>query len=347
MIPMNKQQAAAVTPDAVQHAKETIWSLWTRGNDQPARLIDELASLYADDISWHGPHPINSLDTCTAVIDAFWHPLLKSFPDLHRRAYVFLGGVYDGETEKGEHWVCGHGEMIATFAQDFLGIPASGQTVRIRFGEFNRFKDGKIVEVYTLFDFVSLMSQVGIEVLPKPYGRQIWTPGPVLGNGLMLQPQLASESEISINLLEDMLFRGMKYQSEKATGRTMNGYWTDDMRWYGPHGLGAAFGLEEFYANAQGPIVAGYPDRIGAFHKARFGEGRAICMGGLATLQGTHTGRIFGMEPTGKRVHWKIMDFYIRREDKLHENWVIVDIPYACMQSGVDLFERMRSLASS
>jgi predicted ester cyclase len=324
-----------------QMNKKLVWRYWQSLNANPSDFAEILDASFAKDAFWNGPHPFNLVEGRESIAQTVWGALIGAFPDLHRRPYMFLGGKYLGETGEEEYWVSGHGDFIGTFANDFLNIPANGQSIRMRFGEFCRVKEGRIVEVYTLFDIVSLMSQAGFEVLPPGPGASLWVPGPRKGRALLHDKQPVDESETSREILENMLFKGMKYNKENAENPTMDGYWTHDMVWHGPHGIGSAFGLDEFYERAQKPIVRGYPDRIGAFHKARFGEGHCICMGGLRTLQGTHKGEIFGIPPTGRRVHWKIMDFYTRRERKLFENWVMIDVPYACIQSDVDLFARV------
>ena len=121
----------------------------------------------------------------------------------------------------------------------------------------------------------------------------------------------------------------------------MEGYWVDDMVWYGPKGVGSAHGLADFKTNIQGPILAAHPDRIGGFHLARVAEGECAAMCGLETLQGTHTGHFLGIPETGRRVKWRILDFYTLKDGLLFENWNIIDIVDVCSQLGVDLFERL------
>ncbi|NIB40644.1 ester cyclase [Pseudomaricurvus alkylphenolicus] len=336
-----------MTHPIVQQSKTTVWNFWQRCNQAPGRIGDLLDEFMDEDILWQGPHPFNNIQGRDALYRELWQPLLRSFPDLHKRTYLFLGGQVGPEVHKLEDtqdWVAGMGDYIGTFAEDFLGIPATGQTVHFRFGEFSRLVDGKIVEIYTLFDIISLMKQAGVDVVPPSPGREIWVPGPMAGNGVLLEPQDEQESQKSFQVLYNMLFKGMQYDKTDREKPGMEGHWTEDMVWYGPSGIGSAFGMEEFYRNAQGPIVAGHPDRIGGFHKARFGEGHCAAMGGLRALQGTHTGEFMGIAPTGNRVEWRIMDFYTRRDDLLHEDWVLVDLLYACLQIGVDLLERVKGL---
>jgi predicted ester cyclase len=45
--------------------------------------------------------------------------------------------------------------------QEFMGIPASGQTIRVEGMNFYRLKDGRVTDIWTQFDGVTLMQQLG------------------------------------------------------------------------------------------------------------------------------------------------------------------------------------------
>jgi steroid delta-isomerase-like uncharacterized protein len=45
--------------------------------------------------------------------------------------------------------------------QAFMGIPARGQTIRIEGMNFYRLKDGRVTDIWTQFDGVGLMQQIG------------------------------------------------------------------------------------------------------------------------------------------------------------------------------------------
>jgi steroid delta-isomerase-like uncharacterized protein len=45
--------------------------------------------------------------------------------------------------------------------QDFMGIPASGQAIRVEGMNFYRLRDGRVTDVWTQFDAVALMQQLG------------------------------------------------------------------------------------------------------------------------------------------------------------------------------------------
>ena len=53
--------------------------------------------------------------------------------------------------------------MIVTgsLQQELMGIPASGQAVSVEGMNFYRLKDGRVTEIWTQFDGVALMQQLG------------------------------------------------------------------------------------------------------------------------------------------------------------------------------------------
>ena len=135
-----------------------------------------------------------------------------------------------------------------------------------------------------------------------------------------------------------MIFGGLnKYDGKSQESQGLERFWHADLVWHGPVGIGSAYGLDEFKQNAQGPIVGAFPDRRGVGHQARIAEGKFAASTGWPSLAGTHVNKFMDWEPTGERIGWNIMDFWKRMGDKLHENWVMIDLIGAALESEVDL----------
>ena len=328
-----------------QRNKQTVWAYWQAVN---GRDIDGAARLLHPEVAWHGFQPLRRLAGSAAVVSNFWQPLYRAIPDLIRRPYFFIGGHYDDEKFGQGDWTVGTGDFIGTFAMDWrIGdclIPASKTTVRFRFGEFCRVTDGKIDEIRIIIDLPDLLRQTGVSLLPPSYGRDMWIPGPLAGDGVCLDEQDSAESQQTFDLVTAMIFGGInKYDGEDQASQGLERFWHDDMVWHGPVGIGTALGMREFKRNAQGPIVAAFPDRYGPGHRARVAEGRFAASTGWPSLVGTHVNPYMGWPPTGERIGWNIMDFWKRRGQKLAENWVMIDLIGAGLASGVDLLEPLRS----
>lgn len=321
-----------------QH-KALVWETW-QGMNHGGRAEVVCQALHAD-VVWHGFQPLRHLRGSAQVWAAFWRPLLHAMPDLVRRPYVFLSGWYEGGD-----WVCGTGDFVGTFARDWplerFTLPASGTTVHFRFGEFCQVRDGRITEIRIIVDLPDLLRQAGIDLLPPNYGRDLWIPGPLAGDGLLLEEQDPAESKKTLGLVEEMIFGGLnKYDQKSQDSQGLERFWHPHMVWHGPAGIGSAYGLDEFKKNAQGPIVRAFPDRKGIGHQARLAEGAFAASTGWPSLVGTHQKDYMGWPPTGERIGWNIMDFWKRDGDLLLENWVMIDLIGAALESGVDLLARL------
>jgi len=106
---------------------------------------------------------------------------------------------------------------------------------------------------------------------------------------------------------------------------------------------GSAFGLDEFYAHAQGPSVRSFPGRRGSWPKEAFiAEGPVAGFAGWPSFIGNFTGAPFrGIAPTGGPISKNVMDFYTARGSRLSENWVLIDLIRFAADCGVDLLADM------
>ena len=75
-----------------------------------------------------------------------------------------------GKGAKDAYWVCGTGYMTGKPAGGFMGIPATGRPLRIRWGEFIRFQDDEMIEAQVIIDFIDWFDQVG---LASEFGEEL------------------------------------------------------------------------------------------------------------------------------------------------------------------------------
>jgi hypothetical protein len=101
------------------------------------------------------------------------------------------------------------------------------------------------------------MRQAGLDLLPPNYGRDLWIPGPLAGDGILLEAQAPGESEKSLRLVEAMIFGGLnKYNGKNLDSQGLERFCHPHMVWHGPVGIGSVYGLDEFKQNAQGPRLS-------------------------------------------------------------------------------------------
>ena len=159
-------------------------------------------------------------------------------------------------------WVGGTGMLNATFTADYLSIPATGKNVSIRWGEFCRVEDGKIVESFFLLDLIDLMQQAGINVLPPSRGKDGVYPPPVKADGLLFAEQDDAESDYALQHIRRFIFDGLNnYDQSDLKSMGIADFFHPDVQWYGPGGIGACDGLKEFEDFHQKHWLHAYPDR--------------------------------------------------------------------------------------
>ncbi len=319
----------------------------------PDSVSEALSQIYANDSEWRGSHPLNEMEGIDAVAANVWQPLLRAFPDLERRDDLFVAGLYEDR-----HYVAACGHYLGTFKQDWLGIPATGQPVFIRYGEVHEVRDGKIVQSTCLWDVLDVMRQAGYWPLPPSWGMEGRWPGPITADGLLLTDQDNDEGQAAIRQTLAMHKSLADYNDHDMAGRDgllampQRDHWHEKMMWYGPSGIGTNRGLAGFVDFHQLPFRLTFPNRQGGAqiedratggHYVRIGDGHYSVTGGWPSVVANHLGGgLLGSGPTGNQITMRVMDFYNHHEGRIRENWVPIDIIHVLLQMDVDVMARMR-----
>lgn len=324
---------------------------------KPAELSSRINAIYSPNALWRGSHPLNDLSGVDAIVESAWLPLLTAFPDLERRDLIFVSGNYESRT-----YVATVGHFCGTFQKDWLKIPATGKPLSIRYGEVHQIEDGKIVKSHCLWDILDVMRQAGVWPIRPSTGTEGRWAGPLTGDGLRF-------SESDKQLSQDSLAQTLAMQRALGDNNgpehfTRDGlihmdqknYWHPKMMWFGPSGIGTTRGLEGFVDDHQLPFRLAFPNRkggpnldsltelkeqLGAGHYIRIGDGNYSVTGGWPSVVSPHDGPFLGIEPTGKMLQMRVMDFYNHHEGLIRENWVPIDIIHLLLQMGVDVFDEI------
>jgi predicted ester cyclase len=328
--------------DALLAAKAAVWSFIQQA---PGEGVDAVCrQALSADVLWVASHPVNELVGVDAVASTFYAPLLAALPDIERRTDLFFGGHWDGHVCGGEGvWVTCTGHYVGTFNAPLFGIPAHGQPVWLRFGEFYRIENSRIVEARVMLDLVDLARQAGCPVLPLSPGCDILVPGPRTHDGLQRGAVDAAQGQASFDLVMAMIGGLGKYDKSDLKSMGMTRFWHPQMMWYGPGGIGTTRAIGGFEQHHQRPFLAAIPDRKGGNHRARFAEGAYVASTGWPSIHATHTGPYLGVPATGRPVQMRVMDWWRAENGLLVENWVLLDLPHFFMQLDVDLLARARA----
>ena len=313
----------------------------------PETIEKVISKYYSEDIDWRGPQPFNEIKGSKHVIDKFWKPFISSFPNLKKEAYVHMAGNDPLFPEN--DWVLTSGNYIGIFEHDFLNIPATNEAVWVRYMEYNRIVDGKIIQTYTLIDILDLMRQAGIKFITS-LSPEIIVPGPATHDGVMMGECNTEESQKTFDLAHSLCWKSLTSFKDKGVGKMgMEKYWDKNFMWYGPCGIGCTIGVKGFENGHQKPFLKAIPDRkypervVEEKDTPFFAEGNYATYIWWTGFNATHTGNDWlGVPATGKPIVMRCADIYRREGDYLFENWVLLDIIDILLQMGVDVFDRLK-----
>lgn len=316
------------------------------------RLLHDLAEgrdvpeIYHPDARFFGVHPFNERVGADAIADV-WSQLRAALPDLERRDQLFLAGpnLPDPrlDSPRAAQMVACMGTFQGRFLSDLCDIPATGQTVALRYCEAHEIVGDRIATSYMMLDLPDLMLQAGVWPLVRSLGVEgLWS-GPATADGVQLTGDVPHTDAIDVVLA--MHGALLEFDGKSLESMPHAKYWHPDFMWYGPAGIGSTRGLEEFRAHHQIPFLIGFPDRGGTGHYIRISDGDYAVTGGWPSVAGTHLGPWLGMPATGKRINMRVMDFYRLQDSRIAENWVPIDIIDIARQMGVDVFDRVRHMS--
>jgi len=302
-------------------------------------LPDFLARHLTPDTVWDVSAPINRLEGVTAVLEGLILPLRRALSHVHRRDEVFIGG--SNRLQEGEQWVASVTHYVGNFHKPIVRIEPNGSLAFLRSGEFYRLENGRIAEAKLIIDFLDLLRQTCRFPLPRQLGTEMLFPSPATHDGVL--PGDRGRGSASLDLVEAMLrdlthFDPETLESKGQTGE--DGYWHDDMLWYGPAGIGANYRWEGFEKEHRRAFLAAFPDRVGGNHYCHVGDGNYAAVSGWPSMTMTHQGDYLGVAATGRSLTLRVMDFYRCASGKIMENWVLLDYIDLFQQMDVDLIAR-------
>ena len=294
-------------------------------------------AILADDVVFDVAHPVNQLVGRQAVLDGFYRPLRKALDNTRRRDEIFIGAA--NRRDFGGEWVSAVTHYVGNFNAPLCGVRPHHSLAFLRSGEFYQIRDGKINLARLIPDFIDLMRQAGRLPLTEKLGTEMLFPGPETDDGVM---PIIGDGEASLDVVEGMLgdlhiFDPDSFESKSQTGD--DGYWHDDMLWYGPCGIGSNYRWDGFVKDHRESFLRAFPDRKGGNHYCRIGEGNFAAVSGWPSMTMTHQGDYLGIKATGKAMTLRVMDFYRVDNQKIMENWVLLDYGQLFEQMGFDIFE--------
>jgi predicted ester cyclase len=309
----------------------------------PEGVQQALKATFADDALVQLAFPFETLNGPEALYREAYQPLHAAMPDLERRDTIVIAGP----TPEGESWVGCCGYYTGSFVAPWLDIPPTGHQVAMRFHEFYRIVDNKVVEAQALWDIPEVMMQANAWPMAPSLGREWQVPGPATQDGISDTPYDEQQGVKTRQHIVDMLTAMKRHPVEGGPEvMQMDKFWHPKMNWYGPSGIGTARGIDGFRNWHQIPFLNAMPDRgqyVGEIDYHFFGEREyAAVTGWPDMIQTLDHGGWLGIAPVDKRIEMRSLDFWRIENGLIRENWVMVDLLHMYHQIGVDVFSRLR-----
>ena len=291
------------------------------------------------DYLWRGMHPFHESHGVDAVAERFWDPLKTAMGPLKRRRDIFFAGRNQLDDFQ-SIWVVEMGHFMGLWDSSWIGMSPSKKLAFLRYCEFHKVEKGKIVETANYVDILNLADQTGRMPINDVTGLSIMTPGPSTHDGLLYQVTPETEGLITLALISDMV-KDLRTNEIASPESHMARFWSPDMAWFGPGGIGASGFFEGYRRGHAGPFEEGLEYVRHTEHVARLGEGNFGGFFGYPSLT-VKSKSFLGLPPSAIPADMRIVDLYRREGDKLAENWIFIDLLHFYMMQGVDLLSKIK-----
>lgn len=119
------------------------------------RLPEGIGKFFAPTFHWMGNVGCGTKNGVLEFENNWTWPFRAAFTD---NVCIDEARIVQGE------WMAAFGAQIATHSGEFMGIPATGKRIKIRYMDFWRVADGLIAANWVMVDFPYVMQQLGIDV---------------------------------------------------------------------------------------------------------------------------------------------------------------------------------------
>ncbi len=130
--------------------------------------ISDIGEFFAEDFRWMGNAGCGFKAGLREFQEAWQKPFQAAFSE---KVCIDEARLFDGE------WAAAFGRQEAVHSGPFMGIESSGKKVVIRYMDFWKVVDGKIIDNWVMVDFPDIMRQLGVDVF-SGHGWENFTENP-------------------------------------------------------------------------------------------------------------------------------------------------------------------------
>ncbi len=117
--------------------------------------IADIGEFFSEGFRWMGNTGCGTKTGLKEFQDNWQRPFQAAFSN---KVCIDEARLYMGE------WAAAFGRQEATHSGEFMGVAPSGERVEIRYMDFWKVQDGKIVDNWVMVDFPHVLEQLGIDV---------------------------------------------------------------------------------------------------------------------------------------------------------------------------------------
>ncbi|MEO1797721.1 MAG: nuclear transport factor 2 family protein [Pseudomonadota bacterium] len=319
-------------------AKARVRDLHAAIDAAPAGGVAEaIVSHVSADYHWRGMHPFHTFSGAEAVASAFWDPLKSAMGPVQRRPDIFFAGLSQigGFSST---WVVEMGHLMGLWDGPWLGIAPSRKIGFLRYCAFHRVEEDRVVETADYIDILNLLAQDRRSPVARTTGLETLSPAPRTHDGLLYNAQPDAEGRTTVELIAAMVAE-LRGGGLTSPNDHLSKFWTPDMGWYGPGGIGASAFYAGYNRGHTDPFEAELEFEGFTEHVARLGEGHYGGFFGYPSITLRSKGYL-GQPPSDMPSDMRIVDLYRREGDKLAENWIFIDLPHFFQMQGIDLLQQ-------
>ena len=117
--------------------------------------IDDIGEFFAEGFRWMGNVGCGTKNGLAEFQDNWQRPFQAAFSD---KVCVDEARLFMGE------WAAAFGRQEVVHSGEFMGVAPTGKRVEIRYMDFWKVVDGRIVDNWVMVDFPGVLAQLGVDV---------------------------------------------------------------------------------------------------------------------------------------------------------------------------------------
>ena len=131
--------------------KKVIESMVDGLNDH---RIADIGEFFSENFRWMGNTGCGTKNGLAEFQSNWQKPFQEAFSD---KICIDEARIFMGE------WAAAFGHQEAIHSGEFMGIPASGKKVKIKYMDFWKVQNGKIVDNWVMVDFPHILEQLNVD----------------------------------------------------------------------------------------------------------------------------------------------------------------------------------------